>query len=321
MKTDGWLPQFLLVLSRALQALATPLIALLLSTAAGLGARAETAISFCNVLFVGNLCAAGVVTVSFGPRVVLAELRGLALRRGFEVGVFAALSALLSGLIFTALETTSVTNAVLLSRLGPVFYALLAALLLGQAIRGAEWAGFALVVAGVLATVFTGSGLELSRGDWQILASAAVYALVTLVSKRLVEELSLAAVVFCRNFFSTLIFAAIAVALFGFDHFADAFYGPLWGIMLVYALVVIVAAQLAYYSAISSLDPASVARWAAVSPMLAMAYAYFLNGERPSTAQLAGFGFVLAGILVSNLGRRTPPGSSEGGDTAVAAAS
>ena len=83
----------------------------------------------------------------------------------------------------------------------------------------------------------------------------------------------------------------------------------------------IVAAQFAWYRAIAVLDPAAVARWTVLTPVLAVIYAWLLNGERASTAQLVGLGFVVAGILVSNLGRRTPRACSDSAESSVAAAS
>jgi drug/metabolite transporter (DMT)-like permease len=309
----------LVLVSRGLQSLGTPLIALLISTADGLGGRVDEAISFCNVLFVGNLCAAAVVTARYGPRRIGAELRAVPGRARVELLGFGMLSALLSGLIFSSLETTSVTNAVLLARLGPVVFAVVATLLAGGAIRGAEWAGFGLIGVGALATVVTRGGFQLATGDELILASAVVYALVTLSSKRLIPTTGLPALVFARNFLSAWIFFAIANVVYGPHHFADAFYGPLWGIMLVYAAVVIVLAQLAWYRSLERLSPAAVARWTVLMPVLAVGYAFLINGERPGPPQLAGLAFVTAGIVVSNLGRRTPRGMSPAPETSVAA--
>jgi len=317
---DSLPPQLLLVTSRALQALATPIIALLISTAAGLGAEVQSAISFCNVLFIGNLCASLLVASLFGPRRIAHELRELSALHWLEVLVFAGLAALLSTLIFLALRTTSVTNAVLLARLGPVLYALAAALLIGPAIRRNEWLGFGFIGVGLLCLVFVGSGFEVRQGDILILCSAVVYTLVTLLSRHLLGQTDLPALVFARNFFSTLIFCAIALVLFGPHHFMDAFYGPLWVLMAVYALVVIVASQFLWYRSIGVLAPASVARWTVMTPALAMSYAFFLNGEHPSASQLVALALVSAGLLVSALGRRNPPAVPESAEGSVAAA-
>lgn len=316
----GWIPPRVLVLgSRALQALALPVVALLISMSGSLSNEIEDAISFCNVLFVGNLCASAVVLASFGPRRIGRDLKALTVGMRWEMLAFASLSALLSGLIFTALETTTVTNSVLLARLGPVLFALGSALFLGQALARADWLGFGLIGLGTLAVVFAGGGFTLVTGDWLIIASAFVYAAVTIMSGRLLPVTGLPAMVFARNFFSAIVFFVIANALYGPNHFMDAFYGPLWGVMLVYSLFVIVAAQFAWYRGIELLPPATVARWAVASPVFAVAYAYVINGEQPGRMQLIALGLIVVGVLVTNLGKLLPAGSSGSAETSVAA--
>lgn len=312
-------PQALVLVSRALQALATPVVALLITTAGTLGGEVEHAISFCNVLFVGNLCASFVVLSMFGPRQIGNGLRSLSLRVWLELLGFAALAALLSTLIFMALETIMVTNAVLLARLGPVLFVLGSAIFLGQVIGKSEWLGFGLIALGVMAVVFIGSGFQVTRGDVLILASAVTYAVVTLMSKRLLPQTGLPALVFARNFFSAIVFFILANILFGLDHFMHAFYGPLWGIMLVYALVIIVVGQFAWYRGISLLSPASVARWTVMTPVLAVGYAYLINGEQPSMTQLVALALIMLGIVISSIGKFTPKGSSDNAESSVAA--
>jgi len=314
-------PQLLVVTSRGLQALATPVVALLITTAATLGGEVKDAISFCNVLFVGNLCASLVVLASFGPKTITHDLKRLQLPLLVEVLGFASLAALLSAVIFNALETTTVTNAVLLARLGPVLYVIGSAVLLGQIIARSEWAGFGLIALGVLATVFADSGFTLTTGDLLILASTVIYAIVTLMSKRLLPETGLPALLFARNFFSAIVFFIIANVLFGPAHFGDAFYGPLWIIMIVYALIIIVASQFAWFRAIEALPPASIAKWTVFTPILAVSYAYFLNGERPSVVQISALAFITLGLVVSNIGSFFPKGASDNPEGSVAAAS
>jgi drug/metabolite transporter (DMT)-like permease len=307
------------VTSRVLQSLATPIVAFLVASAATLGGALQNAISYCNVLFVGNLCAAAVVLASFGPRKIYSELQRLGRRLWMEAVLFGALSALLSSMIFVALESTSVTNVVLLARLGPVLYAVGGALLLGFAITRHEWFGFGLIGLGVMATAFVAGGFEVAQGDLLILMSAVVYAAVTMMGKRLSSKTGLGALLFVRNALSAIVFFFVAIIFFGPDHFAEAFTGPLWAIMAIYALVVIVAAQFLWYRAISELTPASVAKWTVMTPAFAVGFAYVVNGEQPSAIQLTALGFIMAGIVVSSLGRRTPKGQPDSAEQSVAA--
>jgi drug/metabolite transporter (DMT)-like permease len=312
-------PQLLVVISRGLQALAIPVVALLITTAATLGGEVKDAISFCNVLFVGNLCASLVVLASFGRKIITHDLKRLRFPLFLEVLGLASLAVLLSTLIFNALQTTTVTNVVLLARLGPVLYVIGAAALLGQIIGKLEWAGFGLIALGALATVFTESGFTITTGDLLILASTGIYAIITLMSKRLLPETGVPALLFARNFFSAIVFFIIANVLFGPSHFGNAFYGPLWIIMAVYALIIVVASQLAWFRAIETLPPASIAKWTVFTPILAVGYAYVLNGERPSVVQILALTLITLGLVVSNIGSFFPKGASENPEGSLAA--
>ena len=98
-------PQALVVLSRSLQALSAPIVALLIMTSNSVSPEIDSgsskltyAISFCNMLFVGNLCAAFVVLASFGPRRIKKDLDALGSRIRIEIFIFAGLAAILSAL-------------------------------------------------------------------------------------------------------------------------------------------------------------------------------------------------------------------------------
>jgi drug/metabolite transporter (DMT)-like permease len=315
-----WIPpQALVVISRALQALAAPVVALLVVTAESISTEVQDAVSYCNVLFVGNLCAGLLVMAMFGPRKISTSLQQLTPATWVKILGFAALAALLSALIFTALMHTMVTNAVLLARLGPVLFVIGSAIFIGQALLRSEWLGFGLIAFAVLAVVFVDNDFAVNKGDLLILASAVVYAIVTMLSKHLLPQTGMPALIFARNFFSAIIFFIAAIILFGFDHFMHAFYGPLWGIMLVYALVIVIIGQATWYSGISRLTPASVARWTVMTPALAVGYAYLINGEVPSQVQLLALVLILAGIVISNVGKHTPRGSSDSVECSVAA--
>ena len=312
-------PRWLLVISRALAALGPSLIAILAVRASELGGG-ETPISFCNVLFVGNLCASLTVVSWFGFGEIINDLRALDRKLLFGLFINGCLAALLSSLIFSALLYTTVTNAVLLARFGPVIYALTGALILGQQILKWEWFGFSLIGVGVLAIVLKDSHFQFNLGDLLILGSALVYAATALISKLMLSKAcSLRTVVFTRNFVSATIFFAIANILFGPSHFADAFSGKLWILMAIYALFVIVLAQFSWYWALNKLDSKTVGKWTVLSPVFGVLYALLLNGERPSTIQISAFIVITAGVLISSSGKRQPKGIPDGSENSVSA--
>jgi len=261
-------PKLLLISSRAIAALRPAVIAFLVSQGTQLSGGSETPISFCNVLFVGNFCAAIAVGLWFNFPTIIDEVKTLETKVLVALFVNGCLAALLSSLIFIGLNYTSVTNAVLLGRFGPVLFALTGALILG---------------------------------------SALVYTATSLIGKlMLADKSSLAVVVFTRNFISSIIFFIVANVLFGPSHFGDVFSGQLWIVMSIYALIIIVFAQLLWYSALGKLDSRTVGSLASLSPIFGVIYAYFLNGERPSSIQVSAFIVIMIGLLISNLGKIKP---------------
>ena len=297
-------PQGMLIASRALAAARTSLIAFLIAKGAELSGGAAHPVSYCNILFVGNLCASLVVGFWFGFGNILADLKGL--KPKVLIGLFlnGGLATLLSALIFIGLQDTSVTNAVLLGRLGPVLFALAGAMILGKRIRSNEWFGFSLIAVGVVAIALKTSNFQVNRGDLLILLSTVVFAASSLVNKLMVAKAAtLRVVVFSRNFVSSIIFFWIAMALFGPEHFGDAFSGQLWIVMSIYSLIVIVLAQFLWYASIERLDSRTIGRLTVLSPIFGITYALLLNGERPSGIQVVTLFVIMLGVFVASLGK------------------
>lgn len=295
-------PKGMLVASRALSASRPALIGFLVAKGAELSGGAAHPISFCNILFVGNLCASLVVGFWFGFGNIARDIRGLKPKVLAGLLINGCLATLLSALIFTGLQYTTVTNAVLLGRLGPVLFALTGALVLGKQIRRLEWVGFSLIAVGVVAIALKTSSFEVNRGDFLILLSTLVFAVSSLVNKLMVAKAAtLPVVVFSRNLLSSVIFFFIAMELFGPEHFSDAFSGKLWIIMSIYSLVVIVFAQFLWYASVDSLDSRTIGRLTVLSPIFGVTYAFLLNGERPSGIQLVTLMVIIAGVLIASL--------------------
>ena len=111
-----------LLLSIALFALASPVIKWLMTQGGEAGVVRPGAISFCNVLFVGNLCAGVLTAVMFNPRRIWKDLGSIRGRTIWLAVASILLAIAIPWLLFAALQTTMVTSLVLLSRLEPVLY-------------------------------------------------------------------------------------------------------------------------------------------------------------------------------------------------------
>lgn len=293
----------MLVGSRALAASRPALVAFLVARGTELSGGVAHPISFCNVLFVGNFCAAMVVGFWFGFGNILNDLKKLPPKTLIGLGLNGVLATALAALIFTGLQYTTVTNAVLLGRLGPVLFALVGAILLGKKIKLNEWFGFSLIAVGVTAIALKTSNFQINQGDLLILISTIIFALAALVNKLLVGKAApLSVVVFVRNLLSSVIFFFIAIRLFGPDHFAEAFSGSLWILMAIYALILIVGAQLLWYAALNNLDSRTIGRVTVLSPIFGVTYAFLLNGERPTGLQVTTLIIIIIGVLIASLG-------------------
>ncbi|MGB0561598.1 MAG: DMT family transporter [Spirulinaceae cyanobacterium] len=298
-------PKFLLVFSRALAALRPALIAFLVINATRLSGGMDTPISFCNVLFVGNLCAALAVLAWFGAGNIWQDVRSLDRNTLLGLTINGCLAAALSSLIFSGLTYTTVTNAVLLGRFGPVLYAVIGAVIFKRQIQKWEWFGFGFILAGILTIVLISNQFQVNRGDLLILGSSLCYCATSIIGKLMLRKNhNLRIVVFSRNFVSSVIFFAIASILFGPEHFSEAFAGQLWGIMIVYAILIIVMAQFMWYSALDRLDSKTVGKWTVLSPVFGVTYAFLLNGERPSLIQVIAFMIIMIGVLMTTLGKQ-----------------
>ncbi|MGB5768881.1 MAG: DMT family transporter [Crocosphaera sp.] len=297
-------PRFLLVGSRALAALRPSLIAFLSANEKRLSGGKEHSIEFCNVLFVGNLCASLFIGFKFGFNHIIKNFLLLDNKLRWGLLINGCFSALLSALIFSGIEYTSVTNAVLLGRLGPVLYALAGSVILGRKVIFQEWLGFSLIAVGIIFLVLKTSHFQINIGDLLILASTFVYAISSILGKTLLSgSVRLPLVVFARNFISAIVFFIIASTMFGFQHFADVFAGHLWIIMSIYALIAIVLEQFLWYAALEKLESIVVGRWTSISPVFGILYAFILNNERPSSIQISAFFIIMIGLFISALGK------------------
>lgn len=110
------------------------------------------------------------------------------LPRLFLLGVVGVLG--LNIFFFNGLSSTGAVNGTLIGAAAPVATALLAALVLGERLRAAQWAGVGLSFAGVAVVVTNGSpatllALSFNPGDLMIAGAAACWAVYTVAGSHL----------------------------------------------------------------------------------------------------------------------------------------
>lgn len=288
-----------LIISVALFALGSPLIKWLVEHGGELGVTQPGAISFCNLLFVGNFCGGVLAFILGRPSRIAGSLRKATRRAWWLLFVNVALAVLIPTLFYIALETTTVTKLVLLSRVEPVAFAVFALIVFGTRVGKRQWVGYGVILVGSLGLAIHQAMGEVRKGDLQILAATVLGAYSAVVSKQALELVNQKALAFIRTFFSAIAFFIIAVYLYGWHHFADAFGPGLWLVVSIYALFTVVVAQFLWYRALEDVPAPTIATWLMISPALTVFFSYLLLGEVPTNTQWIAAAIIVVGMLVA----------------------
>ncbi|MEO0854750.1 MAG: EamA family transporter [Cyanobacteria bacterium J06648_11] len=184
-------------------------------------------ISFCNVLFVGNLCALILLGGIYFQQWRLAALKQIRWQQWLMMSVVAILgAAIVPTLVFTALSITAVNNVILIGQLDTPLVLALSVLLLGDRVNAWVIAGAVLSLVGVSLTVLLQPpradmvsmgmiGVEIGRGELYVLVSAILKAIANLISKVSLKEIPLGIFSVYRTIVGTIVFFAATNLLYG----------------------------------------------------------------------------------------------------------
>ncbi|MGI0493536.1 DMT family transporter [Alkalinema pantanalense CENA528] len=259
-------------------------------------------ISLCNVLFVGNLCALILMACLFSRQWNRHTFSQLTRQDWIQLGTVGLLSgALAPALIFAALDNTSVTNVVLFSRLEPPISLVIGVLFFRSKVQ--RWTGLSAIVgfAGivVIAVLSYTMAFQFDLGILFVTVAAIILAIASNISKNSLQNISISVFNLVRTFLGMLIFFVIAQTLYGSQHFIDAFSPFLWQWMLLYSAVIVVGGQLAWFKGLKDASAAEITLAHLLEPIAAIAMAFLILGETPTTAQFVGGSIVLISICIS----------------------
>jgi drug/metabolite transporter (DMT)-like permease len=270
-------------------------------------------ISLCNVLFVGNICAFGVMALIFHRDWRLERLKAVKREQWIALTSIAVLaSALAPAMIFTALDKTSVTSVVLIGRLEPPLTLALGIGLLKTPVNLWTIAGSIVSFLGVAVTVFLSQpsdsvkmmGGHFQQGELLVAGAAFLLSIAAIIGQKYLRGVPFGIFQGYRTLVGTVIFFFLALYLYGADHFAEAFSPFLWQWMIVYALAIVIAGQLCWFKGLSGSTAAEITLANSCNPILAIVFAYFLLGEVPASSQYTGGSIILLGIIFSAIGNR-----------------
>ncbi|MGB7444974.1 MAG: DMT family transporter [Coleofasciculaceae cyanobacterium] len=269
-------------------------------------------ISFCNVLFVGNICALIALLLLYGKQWNFQALKQLSWTDWLGLTGVAILSgALAPALTFMALDLTMVNNVVLIGRIEPPLILALSVLLLKERVNGWVVAGAVVSFIGVVLTIVLQSpgeemmamgGLEIGQGELMAAGGAVSLAFSTIISKIKLRQIPLGIFSIYRMAMASLLFFAVVIKLFEPSHFADVFSPFLWQWMLFYGMVIVVGGQLCWFTGLKTTGASDVSLASSFSPIAGILAAYLLLGEEPTVAQYIGGSVVIVGIVLNQIG-------------------
>lgn len=273
-------------------------------------------ISLCNVLFVGNICALGLMTLIFYRDWQRQTLKALTRKDWISLTITGILSgAIAPALIFAALGQTNVTNIVLIGRIEPILTLLLGVLLLGSRVDFWAIAGSLISLAGVIVTAVLGSssqmmtmaGFQIGTGEIFVAIAAIVGSIATVVGKLQLQSIPLGIFTIYRNILGTVFFFLLANLLYGPHHFAEVLSPFLWQWMIIYAAVIVVTGQLCWLAGLKNATITELNLASLLNPIAAIIMGYLILGEAPTLAQYLGGSLLFVGMIFGFVGNLYQP--------------
>jgi drug/metabolite transporter (DMT)-like permease len=268
-------------------------------------------ISACNVLFVSNLCALIVLIPFFRKQLTKQVLQTIPRQDWLILILVSILSgAVAPGLIFTALSQTMVNNVILIGRIEPPLILSLSVWFLHNRLHRWEVVGTLVSLVGVVFTIalqpasspFPMSLLSLGQGELLTMLGVSAAAIATIMSKARLGHIPLGLYTVVRLVVGTVVFFVLAIVLYGAEHFRDVISPVLWQWMLLYGLVIVAIGQLCWFRGLRATTTSEAALVNSFNPIVGIASAYFILGERPLFAHYVGGSIILLGFVLNQLG-------------------
>lgn len=261
-------------------------------------------ISFCNSLFVGNLCALIALILIYHREWNGQTLRQITWKDWVSLTIVAILGgALAPALVFTALDLTTVNNVVLIGRIEPPISLALSVWLLRAKVNNWVVTGAIAAFGGVTLTILLQQvGFSVGSGELMIAIAAIASSVSSIISKVQLSRIPLGIFSVFRMFVGTVIFFVVVMKLYGSVHFIDIFSPFLWQWMLIYSVVIVVGGQITWFTGLKRSTASEISLANSFSPISGILGAYLILGEVPNSAQYIGGSLILLGIVLGQIG-------------------
>ncbi len=269
----------------------------------------RNAISFCNILFAGNICAVAVLFAVHQKEWNRATLSKLSRSDWFYLFLLALLANCIApALFFIAIQHTMVTSVVLISQIEPPLMLLFAWLIFKERIGPWLFVGSAVCLAGIALSILLqprADELMIGRGELSAGLAAVIYTVSSALARLRLDDIPLGIFSVFRNAVGTVAFFIAAVYLFGPEHFTDLTSPFLWQWMVLYGGIIVVTGQLAWDAGVRKTRSIDVSLATSFAPVAGVLGALFILGERPTLAHAIGGAVLLVGIGICLIAGRS----------------
>lgn len=295
-----------LLLATSITAIGTPLVKWLIIHGGPFGISEPGAVSFCNLLFVGNICASALVLIIYKPSRIFQEIRTMAWSTFLHILSVSFISALSSMLFFIALTTLSVVDVVLVNRLDGVFYAIIAINIFHEKISISNWLSYSFIIVGIGIEIFLTSGSSSKTAYTIMIISTILYASKPVFNKIILKTMSEETMLFLIKLISAIFFFCIALYYYGPMHFRDIVKGDLWLAMTVYAFIIVLIGGILWYKGVKDASTLLLTNMKLLTPAISIVIAYFILSETPSLAEWISIGIVTIGASIGQIKLKRP---------------
>jgi drug/metabolite transporter (DMT)-like permease len=224
-------------------------------------------------------------------------------------------------LVYLSIEHTTTINAAMLAASSPIMIVLVAFLMLGEKITSRQLSGFVLSLLGVGWIVSKGNiarfdQFEWNLGDMIMLASNVIWALYAICVRKADPRLA-GTGGFTLTIAASLLFLLPGTIWEVYARHVDLFQADtVWNVLYLGVFASVVS-FLCWNKSVSLLGPGRVSPFLNLIPVFAALFSVLFLGERLQVAQAVGGLFILAGVYLSSLTKRSVAKADKPGESAL----
>lgn len=199
----------------------------------------------------------------------------------------------------------------------PIFTTIISRLLLGEPLTRRKLSGIAMACGGFLIVLLYGSSearfsVDNAIGILILICAPLGWATYTVLSKPLLQEYEPHVIAGYTTILGGLMLSPMLLLHPSIFSEAAAFSGRTWLAVVTMSVLAVFLAYILWYRGLRKLEPTQVAVYVYLVPFFGVLSAWLLLGETITRYLLLGGATILAGVIVTNSGRR-PPAEPLGG--------